>query len=80
MNCFEEYKNIFMRVFSLSEEELEKNPSMTDVELWDSVGHINLIAELEDAFNIEITIDEMSEFISYEKGWEILGQHGIPVQ
>ena len=40
----------------------------------------NLIAELEDAFNIEITMEEMSDLISYEKGIELLGQHGIHFQ
>lgn len=80
MSDFKTYKTIFMSVFSLSEDELENNPAMTDVDLWDSVGHINLIAELEDAFNIEITMEEMSDLISYEKGIELLGQHGIHFQ
>lgn len=80
MNCLQKYKDIFMRVFFLSEDELGENPAMTNVELWDSVGHINLIAELEDAFNIEITIEEMSELVSYEKGKEILEKHGINLQ
>lgn len=80
MNCLQKYKDIFMRVFFLSEDELGENPAMTNIELWDSVGHINLIAELEDAFNIEITIEEMSELVSYEKGKEILEKHGINLQ
>lgn len=77
MNDLDKYKNIFFRVFSLLESDLEKNPSMQNVELWDSIGHINLITELEDAFNIEITIEEMSEFTSYEKGKSILEHHGV---
>lgn len=80
MDHLKKYKDVFMNVFSLSEEDLENNPAMANVELWDSVGHINLIAELEDAFNIEITMEEMSALISYEKGRELLEQHGIHFQ
>ena len=64
MNYIEKYNNIFMKTFSLTEDDLNKNPTMNDIELWDSVGHINLIAEIEDEFNIEISIDEMSELTS----------------
>lgn len=77
MSNLDKYKTIFSSVFSLPENIFEKNPTMQDIELWDSVGHIQLIAEIEDAFNIEITIEEMSELTSYEKGKEILAQHHI---
>ena len=75
MNYIEKYNNIFMKTFSLTEDDLNKNPTMNDIELWDSVGHINLIAEIEDEFNIEISIDEMSELTSYKKGTELIEKH-----
>ena len=46
MNYIEKYNNIFMKTFSLTEDDLNKNPTMNDIELWDSVGHINLNAEI----------------------------------
>lgn len=75
MNYIEKYNKIFIKIFSLTEDDLNKNPTMDDIELWDSVGHINLIAEIEDKFDIEITVDEMSEFTSYEKGIELIRKH-----
>lgn len=45
---------------------------------WDSVGHITLISELEDAFDIEIETEDVIDFSSYEKGKEILtNNYGI---
>jgi acyl carrier protein len=79
MNYLNKYKEMFMNSFSLAESDLEKNPTMQEVDLWDSVGHINFIADLEDAFDIEITIEEMSGLTSFERGKEILKAHNIDI-
>ena len=48
-----------------------------DIPEWDSVGHMTLIAELEDAFNITMDTDDIIDFNSYEKGKEILSKYNI---
>ena len=45
-----------------------------DIEAWDSVGHMRLMAALEEAFDIMMDIDDIIEFSSYEKGKEILSE------
>ena len=42
------------------------------IEAWDSVGHMSLIAALEDAFDIMMDTDDIIDLSSYEKGKEIL--------
>ena len=42
------------------------------IPLWDSVGHMNLVAALEDAFDIMLETDDIIDLSSYEKGIEIL--------
>lgn len=42
---------------------------------WDSVGHMGLIAALEDAFDIMMDTDDIIDFSSYEKGIEILSNN-----
>ena len=42
---------------------------------WDSVGHMTLIAALEDAFDIMMDTDDIIDFSSYEKGKEILASN-----
>ena len=45
---------------------------------WDSVGHMGLIAALEDAFDIMMDTDDIIDLSSYEKGMEILtANYGI---
>ncbi len=39
---------------------------------WDSVGHMSLIATIEDTFDIMMDVDDIIDFSSYEKGIEIL--------
>ena len=43
-----------------------------DIVSWDSVGHMGLVAEIEDAFDITMDTDDIIDFNSFEKGMEIL--------
>ena len=62
-------------------------PSDTDIEAleigrdprWDSVGHMALVAELEDRFGIALETDDMIDMSSYAKAIEILRRHGVEV-
>ena len=47
------------------------------IELWDSVGHMSLVAALEDEFDIMIDTDDIIDLSSYEKGKEILAKYGV---
>ena len=47
------------------------------METWDSVGHMSLIAALEDAFGIVLDVDDIIDFSSFEKGKEILGKYDV---
>ena len=46
-----------------------------DIQAWDSVGHMSLMAALEDAFDIMMDTDDIIDFSSYEKGKEILSKN-----
>jgi len=65
-----------MTTFGVKQKEL-KNLTYQGVALWDSVGHMGLIAGLEETFNIMIETDDIIEFNSYKKGFEILKKYGI---
>ena len=43
-----------------------------EVPAWDSVGHMGLISELEDTFDIQFETDDIVDFNSYVKGIELL--------
>lgn len=62
-------------------------PADTDIEAlelgkqphWDSVGHMALVAELEDRFGIELETDDIIGMSSYAKSIEILRRYGVEV-
>ena len=73
----EKYKNAFIESLSLDNnidiEKLEYNK----IPEWDSIGHMTLIADLEEKFDISFDTDEIVNFSSYKKGKEILKELGI---
>ena len=78
MKNLEKYNKAFTETFEITEDQLP-GLKYQDIEAWDSVGHMGLIAALEDSFNIMIDTDDIIDFNSYEKGKEILSkeEYGI---
>lgn len=76
MSNIDKYTEIFTNTFEVSEEEA-KSLKYQDIKAWDSVGHMGLIATLEDTFNIMMETDDIIDFNSFEKGKEILTKYNI---
>ena len=49
-----------------------KNLKYQDIKAWDSVGHMGLVANIEDAFDIMMETEDIIDLSSFEKGKEIL--------
>lgn len=71
MTNLEKYNKAFCESFEITEDKLD-GLKYQDIELWDSVGHMTLVANLEDAFDIMMETDDIIDLSSYEKGKEIL--------
>jgi acyl carrier protein len=76
MTLTETYDNAFIETFAVSKDSLS-TLKYQDVPDWDSVGHMSLMATLEEYFSIEMDIDDIIEFSSYETGKVILSKYGI---
>ena len=76
MTNLEEYNNAFTENLQISEGELQ-GLQYQGTELWDSVGHMTLMAAIEDAFDIMLDTDDIVDFSSYEKGKEILKKYDV---
>lgn len=77
MNNLEKYNAAFLKGLSITPEKLTDDLTYQEIEEWDSVGHMNLIAELEDAFDIMMDTDDIIDLSSYKKGKEILAKYNI---
>ena len=79
MDNLEKYNKAFTDSFMIKESQLP-GLAYQDINEWDSVGHMSLIAELEDYFEIEMDIDDITDFSSYEKGKEIFEKYNIAIK
>lgn len=60
-------REIFCDVFDNEDIELSESTCAEDIEEWDSLGHVQLIKELQAQFNITLTAQEM-------RSWEDVGE------
>ena len=71
------YDEIFIRIFGLNKEQLNDNLLYQSVEAWDSIGHMEMIAEIEEAYDIMMEAEDIIDFNSYAKGKELLQKYGV---
>jgi len=76
MEQLEKYKAAFIEIVGVSEDQLPGLAYQATAG-WDSVGHMQLITQLEDIFGIALEMDDILEFSSFEKGIEILRKYEI---
>lgn len=74
----EKYVNAFVESLEISADQLE-GLKYQEIEAWDSVGHMGLIAAIEDAFDIMMDTDDIIDFNSFEKGIELLKKYNIEI-
>lgn len=77
MGTLEKYDAAFIETIGVSSDQLGSDLLYQSVPEWDSVGHMQLMAALEDAFDIMMDTDDIIDFSSYEKGKEILGKYDV---
>ena len=73
MNNLEKYNKVFTETLEIGEDKLE-GLTYQSIQTWDSVGHMSLIASLENAFDIMFDTMDVIDLSSYEKGKEILSK------
>lgn len=76
MTNLEKYNKLFCETLNVTEDQL-LDLKYQSVELWDSVGHMTLIAAIEDAFDIMMDTDDIIDLSSYEKGLEIMKKYDV---
>ena len=71
------YDEIFMDVFEINNDQLTNDLEYQSIDSWDSVGHMALMAALEDEFDISLEMDDIIDFGSYITGIETMKKYGI---
>lgn len=58
---FERLNKVFREVFDDDSITIQENTTANDIEDWDSLMHINLIAEVEDEFGIHFAMRDITK-------------------
>lgn len=77
MRNIEKYRNAFINVLDLEEDEVGEDLALGVTSEWDSIGHMALISEIEDVFDVSLDSEWITEFNSYLSGIELLKRLGV---
>ncbi|WP_298069596.1 acyl carrier protein [uncultured Mailhella sp.] len=76
MSNEEKYTQAFMQAFDI-DAETARDLTFQAIPAWDSVGHMGLVAALEEAFDIMLEPDDIVDLSSFAKGRELLAKYGV---
>ncbi|TDE07566.1 acyl carrier protein [Flavobacterium sandaracinum] len=76
MTFLEKYSKAFEDSFDTKIENIEELTYQSIPE-WDSIGHLFLISNLEEVFNITFDLDDVTDMSSFNKGLEILEKYDL---
>ena len=76
MSNVEKLAKVFADTFGIS---VDQTAGLVDqgIEAWDSVGHMTLVAAIEDSFGIMLDTDDIIDMSSFEKAQEILKKYDV---
>ena len=77
MSNKQKYQDIFIKSLSINGKKFDENIKYNEIPEWDSIGHMTLISGLEEGFNISMETDDIVDFSSFKKGFEILEKYGV---
>lgn len=75
MSNIEKYRSLFKESFQYNGD--VEQLIYQAIPEWDSVGHMQLMAALEDSFGIELDVDDIIDFSSFKKGIAILAKYKV---
>ncbi len=79
MTNMEKYLAAFKEALEIDEAALTDELAFDSIPEWDSVGHMRLMASLEDAFDIMFETEDIMDFGSLGKGKEIIKKYGVEI-
>lgn len=77
MTNLEKFNQAFVEVFGVEETALTADFTKENVDSWDSVHQLNIIAILEESFDIMMDPEDIMELTSYDKGMAIVAKYDV---
>jgi acyl carrier protein len=77
MDNTKKLKNVFVESLALSGDTDFSTLAYRSIDEWDSVAHMQLVGEIEDAFDVMLETQDVLDMSSFNKATEILGRYGV---
>jgi len=69
-------EELVANVFGLAPDEVHDATSPDDVEDWDSLGHVNLVTEIEEVYGVALSTDDAMEITDVAALKRLLAERG----
>ena len=79
MSNLEKYRNAFVEGLDVEEDKITDSLEYEGIPEWDSVGHMSLVACIEEAFDIMMETEDIIYFNSFQKGIELLKKYDVEI-
>lgn len=60
----EKLQQVFCSLFRVTPEQIDESLSPKQLQRWDSLQHLNLVATLEESFGVKFSVKEMTQMFS----------------
>ena len=77
MNNLNKLYDVFVKSLNISLSEVTGQLTYNSIPEWDSVAHMAMVAELENAFDIMLETDDIIDMSSVNKAKEILEKYNV---
>lgn len=77
MTLNDRLRDVFVQGLDLDGDVDVENLKYRDIEAWDSVGHMALIAAIEDGFEVEFDTDQVIDMSSFKVAIDMLRGFGV---
>lgn len=73
----EKVESLLAEVLQIPAAKINDDLNMKDVDVWDSLKHMELIVALEQAFGVELTFEEIVQMQGVREIKHVLGERGV---
>ena len=77
MSGYNDFISFVSEIFEVDKDEITDDKTPDDLENWNSVSHMDLMARFEETFSIELDVEDITEMDSIGAMKEILKQYGV---
>ena len=77
MSNIEKFLEMVSEVFEIDKSDIADELTPDDIEVWDSISHMDLMAKFEEEWGVTFDVEELTEMETIGLMKEALNRHGV---